>query len=71
MHVTLDCGFNDFDLYLAQGYTPTLYDYDWRGFDVGGEDITIDFPVNGIWHVMVNSYTGAGNYLLNIDITYG
>jgi hypothetical protein len=70
MYVTLDCGFNDFDLYLAHGYTPTEFDYDWRGFNVGGEDMTINFPANGIWHVMVHSYSGAGDYSLSIDIAY-
>jgi len=70
MRVTLDCGFNDFDLYGARGYTPTEYDYDWRGFNAGGEDLTIDYPDDGIWNVMVHSYSGAGDYALNIDITY-
>ncbi|MHA2144162.1 MAG: pre-peptidase C-terminal domain-containing protein [Candidatus Thorarchaeota archaeon] len=70
MHVTLTYGFNDFDLYCAQGYTPSEFDYDWRGYESGGEDLTFYNPEMGIWHVMVHSYSGAGDYSLNIDITY-
>jgi hypothetical protein len=70
MRVILDCGFNDFDLYLAHGYIPTEYDYDWRGYAAGGEDFTVSNPEEGIWHIMVHSYSGAGNYLLSIDLAY-
>jgi hypothetical protein len=35
MHVIMDCGFNDFDLYGDHGYTPSEYYYDWQGFESG------------------------------------
>ena len=70
MHVVLRCGDNDYDLYGGFGYTPTEYDYEFRGFDAGGEDFTYDYPEEGIWHFMVNSYSGSGQYELRIDIEY-
>jgi hypothetical protein len=59
MHVVLRCGDNDYDLYGGFGYTPTEYDYEFRGFDAGGEDFTYDYLEEGIWHFMVNSYSGS------------
>ena len=70
MHVVLKCGGNDYDLYGGFGYTPTEYEYEFRGFDVGGEDITYDEPQAGIWHFMVHSYSGSGQYELRIVIEY-
>ncbi len=70
MHVVLRCGNNDFDLYGGFGYTPTEFDYEIRGFEVGGEDITYDEPEEGIWHFMVHSYSGSGQYELRVDVEY-
>ncbi|MFW9868832.1 MAG: hypothetical protein ACFFEL_04330 [Candidatus Thorarchaeota archaeon] len=70
MHVVLWCGGNDFDLYGAVGYSPSPIDYIWRGYAVGGEDLTYEYPDEGIWHIMVQSYSGSGPYELGIDITY-
>jgi hypothetical protein len=70
IRVILRCGANDFDVYVAQGYEPSEYDYDVRGFDIGGEDFTINGVEEGIWHFMVHSYTGAGQYELRVVITY-
>jgi hypothetical protein len=70
MHIVLRCGSNDYDLYGGFSSTPTEFDYEFRGFDVGGEDFTYDDPEEGIWHFMVHSYSGSGQYELRIDIEY-
>ena len=70
MHVVLRCGTSDFDVYVGFGYTPTAYEYEIRGFAAGGEDFTYDSLEEGIWHIMVHSYSGAGQYELRIDIEY-
>ena len=70
MHIVLKCGSNDFDLYAGFGYTPSLSEYEFRGYAVGGEDLTVDFIDEGIWHMMVQSYSGAGQYELLIEIEY-
>ncbi len=70
MHIILKCGGNDFDIYIGFGYTPTEYDYEIRGFASGGEDFRYDDLEEGIWHFMVHSYSGAGQYELRIDIEY-
>ncbi|MFX1484832.1 MAG: hypothetical protein ACFFCP_16765 [Promethearchaeota archaeon] len=69
MHVALWCGSSDFDLYGALGYTPSPNNYMWRGYAAGGEDLTLNNPSEGIWHIMVQSYSGAGKYVLTIEIT--
>jgi hypothetical protein len=66
----LRCAGNDFDLYVGFGYIPTTNDYEIRGFASGGEDFTYDILEEGIWHFMVHSYSGAGQYELRIDIEY-
>jgi hypothetical protein len=70
MHIVLKCGGNDFDVYIAQEYTPTEDDYDVRGYAAGGEDFTYDYPEEGICHFMVHSYSGSGQYELRIDVEY-
>jgi hypothetical protein len=70
IHIVLKCGNNDFDVYGGFGYTPTEYDYEFRGFDAGGENFIFDYPEEGIWHLMVHSYSGSGQYELRIDIEY-
>ncbi|MGY5855895.1 MAG: hypothetical protein RTS72_04795 [Candidatus Thorarchaeota archaeon] len=70
MHVVLKCGDNDFDLYGGFGYTPTTDDYEFRGFESGGEDFIYEYLEEGIWHLMVHSYSGSGQYELRINIDY-
>ena len=70
MHVVLRCGGNDYDLYGAVGYVPTTDYYEFRGFAAGGEDFTDEGPTEGIWHFMVHSYSGSGQYELRVDIEY-
>ncbi|MFW9962754.1 MAG: hypothetical protein ACFFCX_04290 [Candidatus Sifarchaeia archaeon] len=70
MHVILRCGGNDFDVYFGYGYLPTVSDYDVRGYEPGSEDFTYDQLEEGIWHIMVHSFSGSGQYELRIDIEY-
>lgn len=70
MHIVLKCGNNDFDIYAGFGYTPTESIYEFRGFAAGGEDFTVDTIQEGLWHMMVHSYSGSGQYELRIDIEY-
>ena len=70
MHVILRCGGNDFDIYIGYGYLPTINDYDVRGYDSGGEDFTYDQLEEGIWHIIVHSFSGSGQYELRINIEY-
>lgn len=70
MHIILTCGSNDYDLYIGHEYDPTIYDYDYRGYTGSGEDITISFPEEGTWHLMVKSFSGTGEYQLSIAIMY-
>ena len=70
IHIVLKCGDNDFDLYGGSGYAPTTDDYEFRGFAAGGEDFTYEYPTEGIWHFMVHSYSGSGQYELRIDVEY-
>ena len=70
MHIVLKCGGNDFDVYGAIGYAPSTNEYDFRGYEIGGEDFFYDYPAEGIWHIMIHSYSGAGQYELRVDIEY-
>ena len=70
IRVVLKCGSNDFDLYGASGYAPTTFDYEFMGFAVGGEDFTYENLEEGIWHFMVHSWSGSGQYELRLDIEY-
>lgn len=70
LHVVLTCGNNDFDLYGGFGYAPTTDDYEFRGFDVGGEDFLYENLEEGIWHFMVHSWSGFGQYELRLTIMY-
>ncbi|MHA1909472.1 MAG: outer membrane protein assembly factor BamB family protein [Candidatus Thorarchaeota archaeon] len=68
MHLVLECGSNDFDLYGGLGYIPTSSSYDFRGFSTSGEDLTIDSPNSGTWYLMVRAYSGSGPYTLTVTV---
>ncbi|MBN2228554.1 MAG: hypothetical protein JW779_03100 [Candidatus Thorarchaeota archaeon] len=70
IHCILTCGGSDFDLYGRLSVTPTTFEYDFRGYESGGEDLYYDEPAEGIWHLMVRSYSGIGHYDLMIEIEY-
>lgn len=70
MHFVLNCPGKDFDLYGRIGELPTTSDYDFLGYESGGENINIDEPEPGIWHLMVHSYSGIGHYDLIIEFEY-
>lgn len=70
MHVVLICGANDFDVYGSHGYTPTQFNYEFRGYEIGGEDLVYDYPEEGIWNIMIHSFSGSGEYELRVEIEY-
>ena len=70
MHFVLNCPGKDFDLYGRIGELPTTSDYDFLGYESGGENINIDEPEPDIWHLMVHSYSGIGHYDLIIEFEY-
>ncbi len=69
MHLVLDCGSNDFDLYGGLGYVPTISSYDFRGYSTTGEDLLIENPGAGTWYLMVRAYSGSGLYSLTVTVT--
>ena len=70
IHFVLNCPGRDFDLYGRLGEIPTSSLYDFRGYQSGGEDFYYDFPEPGIWHLLVDSYSGTGHYDLIIEFDY-
>ena len=50
-------GRGDCDLYVAYGYQPNLFDYDYRPYLYGNnETVTISNPAAGDWHIMLDGY---------------
>ncbi len=50
-------GDGDADLYVRYGTAPTLETYDEAPYLIGSdEDVTIDDPASGIWHLMVYAF---------------
>jgi len=70
IHLVLTCPGSDFDLYCSQGELPSVSYFDYSAYDIGGEDFSIENPEEGIWHLMVRSYSGTGQYTLTIDFEY-
>ncbi|GAG78153.1 unnamed protein product [marine sediment metagenome] len=70
IHLVLTCPGNDFDLYGRWGELPSSDDYDFRGYESGGENLNYDEPEPGIWHLMVTSYSGIGHYDIIIEFEY-
>ncbi|TFH07562.1 MAG: hypothetical protein E4H14_08210 [Candidatus Thorarchaeota archaeon] len=70
IHLVLNCPGKDFDLYGKLGEIPTISLYDFRGYQTGGEDVYYDHPDSGIWHLMVRSFSGIGQYDLIIEFDY-
>ncbi|MHA1636782.1 MAG: outer membrane protein assembly factor BamB family protein, partial [Candidatus Thorarchaeota archaeon] len=71
LRCVLTCGDNDYDLYIGFDSEPTIDDYDYRGYSTTGEDETVTYPQAGDWHIMINSYSGGGTFLLSISVEYG
>jgi hypothetical protein len=70
IHFTLNCGWNDFDLYGRYDNLPSRSYYDFSGINSGGENFNFDEPKDGILHLMVYSYTGTGHYDIIIEFYY-
>jgi len=70
IHFVLNCPESDFDLYCSQGYVPSTSYFDYSAYKIGGEDFIVEDPEEGIWHLMVHSYSGSGQYDLIIEFQY-
>jgi len=59
----------DFDLYVKRGEQPTLSNYDDRGYSgTASEDVSIDEAKPGDYYIMVQSYSGSGDFRLKVDL---
>ncbi|MHA2366535.1 MAG: zinc ribbon domain-containing protein [Candidatus Hodarchaeales archaeon] len=59
----------DFDLYTKLNQSPTTNDYDFDSYNGLGlnENIEIFNPQFGIWYIMINAYSGIGNYIITVE----
>jgi hypothetical protein len=58
LEISTSGGSGDCDLYVAYGYQPNLFDYDYRPYLYGNnETVTIANPPAGDWHIMLDGYT--------------
>jgi len=61
----------DLDLYIKKTTDATTGSYDYRSADSGStEQISIPNPGVGSYHILVQSSTGSGNFVLYIDYKY-
>ncbi|MGY5873340.1 MAG: hypothetical protein RTV72_13905 [Candidatus Thorarchaeota archaeon] len=70
IHFILKCPMKDFDLYGRLGQLPSRSYNDFSGIASGGENFYYDFPEQGIYHLMVYSYSGTGHCDLIIEYEY-
>lgn len=57
----------DFDLYVKVGSRPTVSDYDSRGYTSSSQEhCYVTIASQAIVYVMVRSYSGSGNYTLEV-----
>lgn len=71
MRVVLAQNSGDFDTYGRVGSAPTTSVYDWRGYTYGGEDTTTNNPAQGRHYILVDHYSGSGDYTLTVTINGG
>jgi peptidoglycan hydrolase-like protein with peptidoglycan-binding domain len=59
----------DFDLYVKRGAPPTTDDFDLRAWTFSAEEtLLVDPPTPGVYHILVRSYQGQGNYQLTVKL---
>jgi len=59
----------DFDLYVKRGAPPTTEDFDLRAWTFSAdENMLVDPPTAGVYHILVTSYRGEGNYQLTVKL---
>ena len=68
--ITLDGPIDaDFDLYVKRGAPPTTEDFDLRAWTLSAdENMLVDPPTPGVYHILVTSYRGEGNYELTVKL---
>ena len=61
-------GTGDCDLYVAFGYLPSLYWWDYRPYlDGNNETVTINSPWSGDWHIMLHGWEAYSGVSLEAD----
>ncbi|MGD9096432.1 MAG: S8 family serine peptidase [Desulfobacterales bacterium] len=59
----------DFDIYVRKDQTPTLNEYDYRGYTSKADEKIMINPVEpGEYFIMVRSYRGAGEFTLKAEL---
>lgn len=59
----------DFDLYVKRGARPTVEEFDYRAWTTSGDErIRIITETTGVYHIMVRSYRGSGEFTLDIAL---
>jgi hypothetical protein len=65
LEISTSGGSGDCDLYVAYGYQPNLFDYDYRPYLYGNnETVTIPNPAAGDWHIMLDGYSSYSGVTL-------
>lgn len=71
MNTTLVSSGNDIDIYGKFMAEPTASSYDWRGYEVGNENVNFNNPSSGRWYIMARSYSGMGSYTIKCTLSGG
>ncbi|MCX6927337.1 MAG: Ig-like domain-containing protein [Verrucomicrobia bacterium] len=67
LQISTSGGVGDCDLYVAYGYQPDLFDYDYRPYLSGNnETVTISSPPEGDWHIMLDGYNSYSGVTLQV-----
>jgi serine protease len=65
LEIDISGGTGDCDLYVAYGYQPSFYQWDYRPYLHGNnEQVEIDNPQEGEWHIMLNGWNSYGGVIL-------
>lgn len=59
----------DFDLYIKRGTPPSTDDFDYRAWTSSADErIRITPETPGLYHVMVQSYRGSGDFTIHVEL---
>jgi hypothetical protein len=65
LEIQTSAGTGDCDLYVAYGYQPSLYQWDYHPYLRGNnESVIITNPAAGDWHIMLNGYNAYSGVTL-------
>ena len=65
LQISTSGGSGDCDLYVAYGYQPDIFEYDYRPYVYGNnETVIISNPAAGDWHIMLDGYNAYSGMTL-------